>query len=217
MRMQSIKWTGRKFAALTLLGASALPAVPAAATEIVFNVFTGPRHFINDPFKAWAREIQEATKGRVTVKFLPTSAAPPPKQIDGVVSGQFDAAFVFHGFTAKRAVGPQFGILPFVLDGNAEAGSIAYQRAYDKFFGTKNEFGKVGLNLVGADGSAVGVDIGGTNPGTEGYANRSIFEEGLRFPPLRLYEAGRPVVPLLRYIEANVRDCIALIRKIRGK
>ncbi len=148
MRTNSVKLTGRKLATLTLLGATALPAVPAAATEIVFNVFTGPRHFINDPFKAWAKEIQEATKGRVTVKFLPTSAAPPPKQIDGVVSGQFDAAFIFHGFTGKRAVGPQFGILPFVLDGNAEAGSVAYQRAYDKFFGAKNEFGKVGLKIL---------------------------------------------------------------------
>lgn len=61
------------------------------------------------------------------------------------------------------------------------------------------------------------VDIGGTNPGTEGYANRSIFEEGLRFPPLRLYEAGRPVVPLLRYIEANVREPRATLGDLRAQ
>lgn len=49
-------------------------------------------------------------------------------------------------------------------------------------------------------------DVGGTNPGTEGFANRSIFEEGLRFPYVRLVEAGRFNQALLRYIENNVRD-----------
>ncbi len=61
------------------------------------------------------------------------------------------------------------------------------------------------------------VDIGGTNPGTEGYANRSIFEEGLRFPPLRLFEAGRPVAPLLRFIEANVREPRATLGDLRAQ
>jgi TRAP-type transport system periplasmic protein len=134
-------------AATALLGATFVTAAHAA-TEIVFNVFTGPRHFINDPFKAWAKDVTAATNGRVTVKFLPTSAAPPPKQMDGVVSGQFDAAFIFHGFTGKRAIGPQFGNLPFILDGNAEAGSVAYWRTYDKYFGGKNEFGKIGIKIL---------------------------------------------------------------------
>jgi N-methylhydantoinase B len=49
-------------------------------------------------------------------------------------------------------------------------------------------------------------DLGGTNPGTEGYANRSIFEEGLRIPPVRLVEDGRLNEPLLRLIENNIRD-----------
>ena len=49
-------------------------------------------------------------------------------------------------------------------------------------------------------------DLGGTNPGTEGYANGSIFEEGLRIPPVRLVEAGRLNEPLLRVIENNIRD-----------
>jgi N-methylhydantoinase B len=50
------------------------------------------------------------------------------------------------------------------------------------------------------------VDVGGTNPGTEGYANRSIFEEGVRIPPIRLAERGALNMPLLRLIEANIRD-----------
>lgn len=49
-------------------------------------------------------------------------------------------------------------------------------------------------------------DVGGTNPGTEGFANQSIFEEGLRFPYLKLFEEGRPCEQLFRYFENNVRD-----------
>jgi N-methylhydantoinase B len=75
-----------------------------------------------------------------------------------------------------------------------------------------------GARLVAWTGTlAHHVDIGGTNPGTEGYANRSIFEEGLRFPPIRLYEAGRPVVSLLRYIEANVREPRATLGDLRAQ
>jgi N-methylhydantoinase B len=65
-----------------------------------------------------------------------------------------------------------------------------------------------------ADGALVGwcgniahhSDMGGTNPGTEGYANHSIFEEGLRIPPVRLVDAGRLNEPLLRTLENNIRD-----------
>jgi N-methylhydantoinase B len=49
-------------------------------------------------------------------------------------------------------------------------------------------------------------DLGGTNPGTEGYANRSTFEEGLRIPPVRLVDDGRLNEPLMRTIENNIRD-----------
>jgi N-methylhydantoinase B len=48
-------------------------------------------------------------------------------------------------------------------------------------------------------------DVGGTNPGTEGYANASIFEEGLRIPIARLYREGAPNEALLELLAANVR------------
>jgi N-methylhydantoinase B len=49
-------------------------------------------------------------------------------------------------------------------------------------------------------------DVGGTNPGTEGYANSSIFEEGVRIPPVRVVEDGALNEPLLRILENNIRD-----------
>jgi N-methylhydantoinase B len=49
-------------------------------------------------------------------------------------------------------------------------------------------------------------DVGGTNPGTEGYANASIFEEGLRIPPLLLVDNGVINQPILELIKNNIRD-----------
>src|SRR5581483_1022044 len=49
-------------------------------------------------------------------------------------------------------------------------------------------------------------DVGGPNPGTEGYANRSMFEEGLRIPPVQMVADGCINQALLDLIEANIRD-----------
>ncbi|MCB8883704.1 hydantoinase B/oxoprolinase family protein [Acidisoma cellulosilytica] len=60
-------------------------------------------------------------------------------------------------------------------------------------------------------------DIGGTNPGTEGFANRSIYEEGLRFPWVKLVEQGRENTALVRYFENNTRDPIASLGDLRAQ
>lgn len=49
-------------------------------------------------------------------------------------------------------------------------------------------------------------DVGGTNPGTEGFANTSIFEEGLRIPPIRLMRGGVMNDDVLDLIKNNIRD-----------
>ena len=48
-------------------------------------------------------------------------------------------------------------------------------------------------------------DIGGRVPGGQGFDNREIFQEGLRIPPLKLYQQGRPNETLFRLIEKAVR------------
>lgn len=112
------------------------------------NIFTGPKHYINKALKPWRKQVGEVTKGEVKVNFLPASAAPPPKQIDGIVAGTYDCAFIFHAFTAKRAIGPQFGILPFISKADAERGSVAYWRTWNKHFGPKNEFEDDGIKIL---------------------------------------------------------------------
>lgn len=60
-------------------------------------------------------------------------------------------------------------------------------------------------------------DIGGSNPGTEGFANQSIFEEGLRFPWVKLAEAGRENTALMRYFENNTRDPASSMGDLRAQ
>jgi len=119
-----------------------------AATTWTCNIFTGPKHWINKGLKPWGKDVEKATKGEVKINYLPASAAPPPKQLNAISAGTFDCAFIFHAFTAKQAAGPQFGILPFLSEGDAAQGSVAYWRTWNKHFGDKNEFGKLGVKIL---------------------------------------------------------------------
>ena len=49
------------------------------------------------------------------------------------------------------------------------------------------------------------IDIGGRVPGGSGSDSREIFEEGLRLPPVKLYQAGVHNLALEEVIRANVR------------
>lgn len=48
-------------------------------------------------------------------------------------------------------------------------------------------------------------DVGGRVPGSNASDSTEIYAEGLRIPPLKLYEAGKPNATLFRMIERNVR------------
>jgi len=48
-------------------------------------------------------------------------------------------------------------------------------------------------------------DVGGRVPGSNASDSTEIFAEGLRIPPLKLYERGEPNATLFRMIERNVR------------
>ena len=67
------------------------------------------------------------------------------------------------------------------------------------------------------------MDIGGAVPGSMPAQSRSIFEEGIRFPPVKLYERGKlsqPIVDILarnsRTPELTVADTLALAAATRA-
>ncbi|MEZ5099943.1 MAG: hydantoinase B/oxoprolinase family protein [Thermoleophilia bacterium] len=82
----------------------------------------------------------------------------------------------------------------------------------------------VGEELVGF-ASQIGnlMDIGGAVPGSMPARSRSIFEEGIRFPPVKLYDRGvlqQPIVDILarnsRTPELTVADTLALAAATRA-
>lgn len=63
-----------------------------------------------------------------------------------------------------------------------------------------------GGTLIGyASTKAHHTDVGGRVPGSMAFDNTEIFQEGLRLPPLKLYERGEPNRTLFRLFELNVR------------
>ena len=48
-------------------------------------------------------------------------------------------------------------------------------------------------------------DVGGRVPGSNASDSTEIFQEGIRIPPLKLFQGGRPNTTLMRLIELNVR------------
>jgi N-methylhydantoinase B len=60
-------------------------------------------------------------------------------------------------------------------------------------------------------------DMGGKNPKSEGFDNRSIFEEGLRIPPVKLAYAGAMNDAVLTIIAGNVREPKATMGDLRAQ
>ena len=59
----------------------------------------------------WFDDIEKATQGRVKINRPPQSLAPPPEQLNMVVSGVADGAFQFNAFLQKSHPLIQIGSL----------------------------------------------------------------------------------------------------------
>jgi N-methylhydantoinase B len=76
----------------------------------------------------------------------------------------------------------------------------------------------VGERLVGWSVS-IGhqTDVGGMTPGGNGSDATEIYQEGLRIPPVKLYERGRPSEPLFDLLEKNVRVPRLVLGDVRAQ
>jgi len=115
-------------AAVAALGAFAAP--PVQAQELIYSLIA-PNHPLNQPvFGAWAESVAAATEGRVTIRFLDTAAAPPPRLYDAVRTEVVDSAHTFIGFLGQAAPLMQIGMLP-MMAGTAESNAVALARTYE--------------------------------------------------------------------------------------
>jgi TRAP-type C4-dicarboxylate transport system substrate-binding protein len=132
---------------LAVLLAGLTAGTAAAETVLTFNWAIPPTHLMRtEIFEPWAAKVAEVTNGEVKVEFTTTSMGPPPRQLEIVRDGVVDLAWSVHGYTPERF--PHAGVseLPFITT-TGEATSVAYWRAYQKFFADKNEH--AGVKLIG--------------------------------------------------------------------
>ena len=117
----------------------AFSASAQAETVLTFNWWIPPTHLmrvnIMDP---WAEAVAEATGGEVRIEFTTTSLAPPPRQPELVADGAVDLVLGVHGYTPDRFVNAGVMELPFMTT-TGEHASIAYWRAYERFFAETGE------------------------------------------------------------------------------
>ncbi|MFC3119246.1 TRAP transporter substrate-binding protein [Jhaorihella thermophila] len=132
-----------KFSKLSALLAGAALAVAgtvAAAAEytLIISSWAPPTHGINA--KMWPKfteMVEEATGGRVTTE-LKLGMAPPPAQPDLIMDGAADLSIIFHGYQPGRFTTTKLIELPG-YEGSAEAASVAYWRAYEKYLKKADE------------------------------------------------------------------------------
>ncbi|WP_180901589.1 TRAP transporter substrate-binding protein [Martelella soudanensis] len=154
-------------AALTLV---VMPA--QAQTVLKFNNFLPPQHGqVVDVFEPWAKNVEEASEGRVKVEFLPSTVAAPPRMFDVVESGAVDVAWGVPAYTPGRFTLTKALDLPFLGD-NAEALSLAYWTVHEEMFNAADEFSGVKVLAVYTTGPGTIYTTGEPPQSLDGFAGK---------------------------------------------
>ena len=188
------------FAAGLAVAATASGSVMAADTTLTISSWAPPTHAINAML--WPKfidMIEKATDGRVTgqIKY---KLAPPPAQFDIVQDGAADITWIFHGYNPGRFVATKMIELPG-YEGSAEAASVTYWRAYEKFLKGADEHKGVKLIALHTHGPGVlhsvakvtkldqikdmKLRLGG---GVSGDVGTALGATGIRVPAPKVYE-----------------------------
>ena len=189
----------KTFLASTALAVSGF-AAQAADVTLTISSWAPPTHGMNAMM--WPKlieEIEAATDGRVTAE-IKYGLASPPAQYDLILDGAADLAWIFHGYTPGRFTATKLVELPG-YEGNAEAASVAYWRAHEKFFADANEH--KGVKLAGLMTHGVGTlhtnadvnslaDINGMKlrigGGVSGDVGAALGATGINVPAPKVYE-----------------------------
>lgn len=130
---------------LALLGSS---GVRAQTTVLQFNRWIPPTHFVQtEVLNRWAADVEKVTEGRVKIQIPSSSLGAPPRQFDLAAQGVADIVWGVQGYTPERFTSSESVELPFLSD-SAEALSVAFWRAQQKYFDKAKEYAGVKLLSV---------------------------------------------------------------------
>ncbi|WP_254437923.1 TRAP transporter substrate-binding protein [Ruegeria arenilitoris] len=124
-----------KTRALACVGATAIALSFAssvmAETTLALSSWLPPRHpIVSGAIKPWAKQVEEVTDGRVTVRVLAKPLGPPPAHYDMAADGIADITYGLHSFTTDdRFTRSRIGQFSFIGD-DAVAGSKAFWNVY---------------------------------------------------------------------------------------
>ncbi|WP_217356272.1 TRAP transporter substrate-binding protein [Ruegeria arenilitoris] len=124
-----------KTRALACVGATtialSLATSAMAETTLALSSWLPPRHpIVSGAIKPWAKQVEEVTDGRVTVRVLAKPLGPPPAHYDMAADGIADITYGLHSFTTDdRFTRSRIGQFSFIGD-DAVAGSKAFWNVY---------------------------------------------------------------------------------------
>jgi TRAP-type transport system periplasmic protein len=127
-------------AGLAALIAAALPFAASAQTTMTMSSWVPPSHALTkDVLAVWAKQVEDATQGRVKFQMLPKHPAAPPNTFDAVRDGLVDVSYVTASYTPARHILPK---MPELTGGGAtaEINSVAYSRIYWKHMHQMGEY-----------------------------------------------------------------------------
>ncbi|SNS59264.1 TRAP transporter substrate-binding protein [Tropicimonas sediminicola] len=118
------------FAGVATAALSVTSAV-AAETTLAMSSWLPPRHpIVVGAMKPWAKQVEEVTDGRVTVRVLAKPMGAPPAHYDIAADGVADITYGLHSFTTDdRFTRSRIGQFSFIGD-DAVAGSKAFWNVY---------------------------------------------------------------------------------------
>ena len=135
------RWTRSTLGALALAAAAAGLASPAhAQTALTLSNWVPATHWLpREVLLRWGDDVKQATAGRVQVNMLPKAVGSPPQHWELARKGVADVTWGNFTYEPERFKHVWFAELP-MMGGNAEAGSVALWRTYQKFLAGNDAF-----------------------------------------------------------------------------
>lgn len=124
-----------------IAAAASLFASPMATAEtFTLSNWVPPTHWVSkEILMRWSDDVRQATGGKVSVNMLPKAVGSPPQHWELARKGVADVTWGNFTYEPERFKHVWFAELP-MMGGNAEAGSVALWRTYEKFLAGNEAF-----------------------------------------------------------------------------